>query len=144
MKKLLALTAFSIAFIVLSADTSFGQKVWYSGDVKATARSLESNTDKFAEALNKSMDASWIDGKDAQDQINHFVDQFEEATDKLEQKIEDQSAAPKLFDEVVYRARIINAGMLRYKVSPEAEAYWAAVRKDINSLGKSYKIVVKW
>jgi DNA repair ATPase RecN len=144
MKKLFALAAFSIAFIVLSADTSFGQKVWYSGDVKATAQSLESNTDKFAEALNKSMDASWVDGKDAQDQINHFVDQFEEATDKLEQKVEDQKAAPKLFDEVVYRAKIINAGMNRYKVSAEAEAYWAAVRKDINTLGKSYKIVVKW
>jgi hypothetical protein len=144
MKKTLALTAFAIAFVVLSADTTFGQKVWYSGDVKTTVASLESNTDKYAEALNKSMDASWVDGKDAQDQINHFVDQFEEATDKLKDKVEDQQAVPKLFNEVVYRARIINAGMLRYKVSAEAEALWAAVRKDINTLGKSYKIVVKW
>jgi hypothetical protein len=144
MKKLLALAAFSIAFIMLSADTSFGQKVWYSGDVKATARSLESNTDKYAEAINKSMDAGTIDGKKAQDEINHFIDQFEEATDKLEQNIEDQKIAPKMYKDVLYRAKVINAGMNHYKTSPEAEALWAAVRKDINTLGKSYGIVVKW
>ena len=144
MKRIFAVSALALAFVVLSADTSYGQKVWYSGNVKATVASLETNTDKYAEALNKSMDASWIDGKPAQDQINGFVDQFEEATDKLKDKVDDQQAAPKLFDEVVYRARIINAGMLRYKVSPQAETLWAAVRKDINTLGKSYKVVVKW
>jgi len=144
MKKIFALSALAVAFVVLTADTTFGQKVWYSGNVKATVASLETNTDKYAEALNKSMDSSWIDGKDAQDQVNHFVDQFEEATDKLKDKVEDQQNAKKLFDEVVYRARIINAGMLRYKVSPQAETLWAAVRKDINTLGKSYKVIVKW
>jgi len=77
-------------------------------------------------------------------QINGFVDQFEEATDKLEQKIEDQKLAPGLYKEVVKRAKVINKAMLKYKLGPEAESDWALVRNDINSLGKSYAIVVKW
>ena len=90
------------------------------------------------------MDATWIDGKDAQDEINHLVDKFEEATDKLKDKVEDQQAVKNLFNEVVFRARVINVGMLRYKVSPAAEKDWDMVRNNINSLAKSYSIVIKW
>ena len=144
MKRMFLLSALAVVFLVLSADNSFGQKVWYTGDVKATVAALEANTDRFSESLNKSMDATWIDGKPAQDEINNFVDKFEEATDKLKDKVEDQQSAKALFNEVVYRARVINAGMLRYKVSPQAEKDWSMVRSNINSLGKSYKVVVKW
>ena len=144
MKRVLIATTFFAAFILMSGDTSYGQKVWYSGDVKATVAALEANSDRFAESLNKSMDATWIDGKPAQDEINHWVDKFEEATDKLKDKVEDQQSAKALFNEVVFRARVINVGMLRYKVSPQAEKDWDMVRGNINSLGKSYKIVVKW
>jgi cytochrome c556 len=144
MKRIFALSALAVAFLVLSAGTSYGQKVWYSGNVKATVALLETHSDNYAKSLNKSMDASWIDGKDAQDEINHFVDKFEEATDKLKDKVEDQQNAKALFNEVVYRARVLNVGMLRYKVSAQAEKDWALVRNDINTLGKSYKIVVKW
>jgi hypothetical protein len=144
MKRVFMLSALTVAFLLLSADNSFGQKVWYTGDVKATVAALEANTDRFSESLNKSMDATWIDGKPAQDEINHWVDKFEEATDKLKDKVEDQQSAKALFNEVVFRARVINVGMLRYKVSPQAEKDWEMVRSNINSLGKSYKVVVKW
>ena len=144
MKRIFAVSALAVAFLVLSADNSFGQKVWYTGDVKATVAALEANTDRFSESLNKSMDATWIDGKDAQDEINHWVDKFEEATDKLKDKVEDQQAVKNLFNEVVFRARVINVGMLRYKVSPAAEKDWDMVRNNINSLAKSYSIVIKW
>ena len=144
MKRIFAVSALAVAFLVLSADNSFGQKVWYTGDVKATVAALEANTDRFSESLNKSMDATWIDGKDAQDEINHWVDKFEEATDKLKSKVDDQQSVKGLFNEVVFRARVINVGMLRYKVSPQAEKDWDMVRNNINSLAKSYKIVIKW
>ena len=143
MKRILGLAAVAVAFMVLSADKTLGQKVWYSGNVVQTARDLESHTDKYAESLNKSMDASSVDGKRIQDEINGFVDQFEEATDKLEQKIEDQKAAPGLFNEVVNRAKVINGAMVKYKVKGEPKALWSLVKKDINKLGKSYGIVVK-
>ena len=146
MKKVFALTALAVAFLVVSADSTYGQAVasWYSGNPKETVRSLESHTDKFAESLNKALDASKLDGTKAQDQINGFVDQFEEATDKLEQGVEDKNLAPGAYKEVVKRAKVINKFMLKNKLGPEAEADWALVRNDINSLGKSYAIVVKW
>ena len=145
MKRVLALSALAVAFLVVSADSAFGQTaVWYTGNPKETVRSLESNTDKFAESLNKALDASKLDGTKAQDQINGFVDQFEEATDKLEQSVEDQKLAPGAYKVVVQRAKVINKFMIKNKLGPEAEADWALVRNDINSLGKSYAIVVKW
>ena len=144
MKRVFALSALAVAFLVVSADSTFGQTVWYTGNPKETVRSLESHTDKFAESLNKALDASKLDGTKAQDQINGFVDQFEEATDKLEQSVEDQKLAPGAYKVVVQRAKVINKFMLKNKLGPEAEADWALVRNDINSLGKSYAIVVKW
>jgi cytochrome c556 len=147
MKKVFALTALAVAFMVVSADSAFGQKVvsWYSGNPKETVRSLESHADKFSESLNKALDASKLDGTKAQDQINGFVDQFEEATDKLEQSVEDQKLAPGAYKAVVARAKVINKFMLKNKLGAEAEADWALVRNDINALGKSYGIAtVKW
>jgi len=145
MKRVFALSALAVAFLVLSTDTAFGQSaVWYTGTPKETVRSLESHTDKFAESLNKALDASKLDGTKAQDQINGFVDKFEEATDKLEQSVEDRKLAPGAYRAVVARAKAINKFMLKNKLGPEAEADWALVRNDINSLGKSYAIVVKW
>jgi hypothetical protein len=145
MKRVFALSALAVAFLVVSADSAYGQAaVWYTGNPKETVRSLESHTDKFAESLNKALDASKLDGTKTQDQINGFVDQFEEATDKLEQSVEDKNLAPGLYKEVVKRAKVINKAMLKHKLGPEAEADWALVRNDINSLGKSYAIVVKW
>jgi hypothetical protein len=144
MKRVFALSALAVAFLIFSADSALGQAVWFTGSPKETVRSLESNTDKFAESLNKALDASKLDGTKTQDQINGFVDQFEEATDKLEQSVEDQKLAPGAYKVVVKRAKVINKFMLKNKLGPEAEADWAKVRNDINSLGKSYAIVVKW
>jgi len=146
MKRVFALSALAVAFVVVSSDSAFGQKaVWYTGTPKETVRSLESNTDKFAESLNKALDASKLDGTKAQDQINGFVDQFEEATDKLEQSVEDQKLAPGAYKVVLARAKVINKFMLKNKLGPAAESDWALVRNDINSLGKSYGIAtVKW
>ena len=144
MKRVFALSALAVAFLIFSVDSALGQAVWFTGSPKETVRSLESNTDKFAESLNKALDASKLDGTKTQDQINGFVDQFEEATDKLEQSVEDQKLAPGAYKVVVKRAKVINKFMLKNKLGPEAEADWALVRNDINSLGKSYAIVVKW
>ncbi len=145
MKKVFALTALAVGFLMVSADSTFGQTaVWFTGTPKETVRALESHTDKFAESLNKALDASKLDGTKVQDEINGFVDQFEEATDKLEQAVEDQNLAPGLYKEVVKRAKVINKFMLKNKLGPEAEADWTLVRNDINSLGASYKITVKW
>jgi hypothetical protein len=132
------------AMLVLSADSAYGQKVWYSGNVEATMRSLENNSDNFAKSLDVALDYSELDGTKTEDEINKYVHDWEESLDMLKEKVDDQEAAPVRYRAMLNHARNINRFMSRYNLAWKAEQDWLKCRKDINALGNVYRITVKW
>jgi hypothetical protein len=130
--------------VVLGADSAYGQKVWYSGNVEATMRSLENNSDNFAKSLDVALDYSEIDGTKMEDEVNKYVHDWEESLDMLKEKVDDQEAAPVRYRAMLNHARNINRFMARYNLAWKAEQDWLKCRKDINALGNVYRITVKW
>lgn len=62
-------------------------------DVKRVLKRLEEDTDRFSKSLDSALDRSVLNGTQAEDEINGYVHQFEEATDRLKDRYEDQGAA---------------------------------------------------
>jgi hypothetical protein len=143
MKRFLVLTAVSTLFLICSAQYLRAQRPWYQGNVVEIIKQLESDTDRFKSSLDKALDRSAINGSRAEDEINGYVKQFEEATDRLRDRAEDRQHAPNAVREVLNRGRGINRFMTTHQL-PGAEGDWARVRNDLNRLANAYYIRWRW
>ena len=117
---------------------------WYRGNVREIIRQLETDTDDFKSSLDSALDRSTINGTRAEDEINEYVKQFEQATDRLRDRSEDREYAPNAAREVLNRGRSINVFMRRKRLGGRAESDWAKVRNDLNRLSAAYNIGWKW
>ena len=117
---------------------------WYRGNVREIIRQLETDTDDFKSSLDSALDRSTINGTRAEDEINEYVKQFEQATDRLRDRSEDREYAPTAAREVLNRGRSINVFMRRNRLGGRAESDWAKVRNDLNRLSAAYNKGWKW
>lgn len=144
MKRILTVTVSLAMLFTLVAQTSLAQRTWYRGNVRQTIRDLETNTDSFKSSLDHALDRSPLDGTKTEDEINDYVKKFEEATDKLKDRAEDEKYSPGLAREVLNRGRSINVFMRSHRLGAEAENDWARVRSGLNRLANSYYINWRW
>lgn len=117
---------------------------WYRGNVREIIRQLETDTDQFKSSLDSALDRSSLNGSRAEDEINGYVKQFEEATDRLRNRSEDREYAPNAAREVLARGRSINAFMRTHHLGGRAESDWAKVRNDLNRLSNAYYLNWRW
>ena len=144
MRRFAILTAAVFVCLVVYTESTFAQRPWYRGNVRDIIRDLESDTDHFKSSLDNALDHSRMNGSRAEDEINAYVKQFEEATDRLRNRAEDREYAPNLAREVLNRGRSINVFMRRHRLGGQAESDWAKVRNDLNRLANSYYINWRW
>ena len=133
------LTTNSLAHMNLLA-----QRTVVRTNVQQIIRNLETDTDTFKSSLDRALDHSPLDGTRSEDEINEYVKQFEQATDKLKDKAEDQKYAPNLAREVLVRGRSINGFMRRHQLGQDADNDWARVRGDLTLLAHGYRINWRW
>ena len=136
-------TLLVLAIVSLSVG-AFAQRTWYRGNVRETIRQLETDTDRFKGSLDRALDHSQLDGTRTEDEINKYVKDFEEATDKLKDRAEDREYSPGLAREVLTRGRVINGFMRKNRLQSEAELDWSRVRSNLNRLATSYYIRWSW
>jgi hypothetical protein len=144
MKRILGLTLLVAVILTVSLNHSLAQRAWYRGNVRQTIRELETDTDSFKSSLDHALDRSELDGTRAEDEINDYVKRFEEATDKLKDRADDQKYSPGLAREVLNRGRSINVFMRTHRLGQDAENDWTRVRSDLNRLANSYYINWRW
>jgi len=104
-------TLLSLSLILLTQSLVEAQ--WYRGNVRETLRRLEEDSDRFSKSLDYDLDHGPLNGTRAEDDINRYVHEFEEATDKLKDRYEDQKASPNLAREVMVRGRSVDSFMRR-------------------------------
>ena len=105
---------------------------------------LEEDTDRFSKSLDSALDHSTLNGTRAEDEINGYVHQFEEATDRLKDRYHDEGAAPGAAREVLNRGQSIDRFMRRNRLGGRAESDWQIVRSDLNLLARTYRINWRW
>lgn len=144
MRRLLVLVAFASLTPCLFVESATAQRRWYRGNVRNIVRNLERDTDRFKGSLDSALDRSSLNGTREEDDINRYVREFEEATDRLRDRTEDREFAPGAAREVLNRGRAINVFMRMHRLGANAERDWAVVRNDLNRLANSYYISWRW
>ena len=142
MKKILFLFVSTIAMTLVLAPLASAQ--WFRGNLKETLRRLEEDTDRFTKSLDSDLDHSALNGTHAEDEINRYVHDFEEATDHLKNRFDDREASPGLAREVLARGRSIDAFMRRNRPGPRSMSDWVRVRQSLDRLANAYRISWRW
>src|SRR4051794_31056030 len=114
------------------------------GDLKQLIARLEQHTDQFRKSLDGSLDHSRLDGSRAEDRINDFVKAFEEATDHLKDRFDDNQSASATVQEVLDRAARIDRFMVNHRLSGRVSDDWMRVRADLDELASTYSVAWNW
>lgn len=145
MKGMFAIVAAAMMLMSTTVNTLAQRpRSWYRGNVREIIRQLETDTDRFKSSLDSALDHSSLNGSRAEDEINEYVKQFEQATDRLRDRSEDREYAPNAAREVLARGRSINVFMRTHRLGGRAESDWAQVRNDLNRLSNAYYVGWKW
>jgi hypothetical protein len=105
---------------------------------------IETRTDSFRSAVDRAVDRSRYDGTRAEDNINQFVQNFEQATDQLRSRFNSRNAAASDVENVLRQAAYIDSFMRRNRLGNRAETEWQTLRTDLGELASAYSVAWNW
>ncbi len=111
--------------------------------VQQILRRMENRADRFRNSLDDALDQSRLNGTREEDEVNNYVQQFEEATDRLRERFNQRQSTSTEVQEVFDRAINIDDFMRRNRLTPRAERDWALIRSDLNQLGLAYNVAYR-
>lgn len=110
----------------------------------ALIRRIENGTDRFRTDMGTALDRSTYNGTRAQDNINQFVRDFENATDQLRSRFNSRNSATADVESVLRQATYIDDFMTRNSLSPRAENDWTSLKGDLSQLASAYSVAWNW
>ena len=105
---------------------------------------IEKGADTFRESLDDALDKSRIDDSRTEKELNDYVKAFENATDRLEKRFDDDKSSSEDVREVMTRAAAINGMMTSHEFTDRAQSDWRLLRNDLNELARAYNVVWEW
>src|ERR1044072_6949547 len=135
-----------VALLVSQGSVTHGQQSYRltEKEMKALLERIERGADRFRNSLGKMLDASAIDDTKAEDNINHFVKEFEAATDHLKHRFDDDQSAAGDVEEELRRAARIDGFMLRRGMNSRGQEDWAGLRRNLDELATAYNVSWSW
>src|ERR1051325_5943043 len=110
----------------------------------ALIRRIENGTDRFRSDMGTALDRSTYNGTRAEDNINQFVRDFENATDQLRSRFNSRNSATADVENVLRQATYIDDFMTRNSLSYRAENDWTALKGELNQLASAYSVAWNW
>lgn len=105
---------------------------------------IETAADKFRGSLDDALDKSRVDDSRLENDLNRYVRAFENATDRLEKRFDDDKSSAEDVREVMTRAASINGMMGRFALTDRAQSDWRLLRNDLNELARAYGVTWEW
>jgi hypothetical protein len=136
---LILLTSFSI--VARAQDTPYRLN---DKEVKKLMAQLKKDTGRFRKSLDSSLDRSRLNGTHREDDINHFLKNYEDATERLYSRFKDNKSVGADVEAVLDGAAEIDRFMTRRLASERAERDWEAVRQDLRRLAEAYNVSWRW
>jgi len=112
--------------------------------VKKVMQQLKKDTGKFRKSFDSSLDKSRLNGTHREDDINKFLKNYEDATERLYSRFKDNKSVGADVEAVLDGAAEIDRFMTRRLASERAERDWAAVRQDLRQLAEAYNVTWRW
>jgi uncharacterized protein YukE len=126
-----------------SGDLTRAYRVNYK-QVENLLERIEKDAERFRKSLDAALDRSRLDDTNAEDNINQFVKNFEEATDRLEDRFDKKQSAAGDVEEALSRAARIDNFMRRHRLMPRAQNDWGSLRRSLDELALAYRVTWRW
>ncbi len=92
--------------------------------VEQLLKQIEKNADQFRRSLDQALNRSRIEGSRDEDNINQFVTEFAETTDRLRDRFDHRQVVRHDVEEVLRRGVSIDDFMRRHQLTLQAEDDW--------------------
>ena len=112
--------------------------------VKKLMQQLKKDAGRFRKSLDSSLDRSRLNGTHREDDINRFLKNYENATERLYSRFKDNKSVGADVEAVLDGAAEIDQFMTRRLASERAERDWSAVRQDLRRLAEAYNVSWRW
>ena len=129
--------------ILLAGLTTMAQQRTYRGSYQSTRALLariENRTNIFRNSLDAALDNSSLDGTNAEDNINMFVQDFDSSVSRLRQQVESRQATASDAQDVLDRAALIDRFVTRRRLASNVQRDWTNVRLQLNQLAQMYNV----
>ena len=136
---LVLLAGFSVAVKAQDAPYRISDK-----EVKKLMQQLKKDAGKFRKSLDSSLDRSRLNGTHREDDINAFLKNYEDATERLYSRFKDNKSVGADVEAVLDGAAEIDQFMTRRLASEKAQRDWGAVRQDLRRLAEAYNVSWRW
>ena len=136
---LLLLASFAIVAQAQDAPYRLNDK-----EVKKLMAQLKKDTGRFRKSFDSSLDRSRLNGTNREDDINHFLKNYEDATERLYSRFKDNKSVGADVEAVLDGAAEIDRFMTRRVASERAERDWDAVRQDLRRFAEAYNVTWRW
>jgi YMGG-like Gly-zipper len=98
----------------------------------------------FRSNFDQAIDRNRINGSRAEDDINHTVNDFKQATDRLRDRVQNRRADVTDVEDVMRRASMIDAFMTSNALGAAVDHDWQSLRGDLDELGRAYGVRTNW
>ena len=145
-RSVMAAALVAAAGMVASPASALAQEPTRLSDeqVERLLERIEKADDKYRESLDDALDKSHLDDSKQEGEINRYVKAFEDATDRLESRFDDDKEAAEDVREVLTRAGRIDSMMARSAFTDRAQSDWRLLRNDLNELARAYGVAWEW
>ncbi len=106
-------------------------------------RRIETGAERFRGSLDQALDNSRYDGTNSEDNINSTLDDFNHVIDHLRERYDRRLLVSADVDAVLVRAARIDTFVRNNRLSVGAKRDWAALRVDLNELGRTYNVAMR-
>jgi len=145
-RRFMAGAAFVVAGLAAAPAGANAQEPTRLSDeqVERLLERIEKAADKYRESLDDALDKSHLDDSKREQDINRYVKEFEDATDRLEKRFDDDKEAAEDVRDVLTRAASIDGLMGRFALTDRAQSDWRLVRTDLEELARAYGVAWQW
>ena len=99
---------------------------------------IDTHRDVFGASIARAIDRSRLDGSRAEGEIGRSMTSFEQAADRLRDRVSDRHADVADAEDVLRRASLIDTFMVRNQLDASSQIDWQALRVDMNDLARAY------
>jgi hypothetical protein len=112
--------------------------------VKNLIERIEKGADAFRTSTKAALNQSRLDDTKAEDNINQYLKDFENATKLLKDRFNDDNTAVAAAEEVLRRGAVIDNFVDRRWLSHKAQRDWRNLHRDLSELARAYHVGWSW
>jgi len=113
-------------------------------DLRGIVAQIETGANRFHRSLDRALNVSRLNGTQTEREVTDYVHAFEEATNRLKNRVQHNQYAESEVREVLQRGDNIDRFMQRNRLNDRVQRDWASLRNDLDALADATRVAWRW